>query len=244
MVTPNAGHSRLSEKKLILIAEEHINREHLRYCRGEKPFLEGGQWIPAPLYWFWNFTKTFDEHWQESGKDPYRPMEQLRYFPWLFSLFVKHSRLFIAKSREMGVSWSIVAYAVWKCQFFPRIRVIVQSQKQDKANELVKGAGAPGYARTLYEQQSDWLKRRYPLAIRIEDMPADRMTWANGSTLQGVPAGADQIRLYHPTIYLADEAAHMSEFQACYDAAHPVCTQIIAVSSAAPSWFGDICEGV
>ena len=240
-----------------LAREELKQREELRKLQGQTPVLtdnldedflspnrrnEGRFWIPPPLYWFWNYTKTFDEHWQEAGKEPYRPMERLPYLPWLFGLFLKEPTLFVAKSREMRASWSIVAYAVWKCQFFPRTRVIIQSQKQDKANELVKGSGAPGYGRTLYEEQSEWLKRRCPLAARMEDMPADRITWANGSTLQGVPAGADQIRLYHPAVYIADEAAHMPEFQGCYDAASPVCTQILAVSSAAPSWFGDVCQ--
>jgi len=232
----------LTQQELTLIAQERINREQLQYMRGEKLFYENGLPIVAPLYWFWNFTKTFDEHWQKNGKEPYRPMERLPYLPYLFHTLMNTPILFIPKSREMRVSWSIVAYAVWKCQFVERTRVIVQSQKQDKACELVKGTGAPGYARTLYENQPAWLKRSYPLAGRMEDMPADKITWANGSTLQGVPAGADQIRLYHPAVYIADEAAHMPDFQACYDAAVPVCSQIIAVSSAAPSFFGEMCS--
>jgi hypothetical protein len=66
------------------------------------------------------------------------------------------------------------------------------------------------------------------------------ISWANGSTLQGVPKGADQIRQYHPTLLIVDEAAHVDDFEASYAAADPVCGQIIAVSSAAPGWFGDI----
>ncbi|HEV2491487.1 MAG TPA: hypothetical protein VG204_00280 [Terriglobia bacterium] len=68
------------------------------------------------------------------------------------------------------------------------------------------------------------------------------LAWANGSTLHGVPSGADQIRQYHPTVYIADEAAYLDDFEQSYGAAHPVAAQIIAVSSAAPSWFGEICE--
>ena len=220
-----------------IVKQSYEKDKILNYSWDEKLKL----WIPGPLYWFYS-TKTFDEHWQENGKELYRPMERLPYLPYLFHRFLTTSILFLAKSREMRVSWPIVAFAVWKCQFFERTRVIVQSQKEDKACELVKGTGAPGYARTLYENQPDWLRRLCPLVGRMEDMPANKITWANGSTLQGVPAGADQIRLYHPAIYIADEAAHMPDFQACYDAAVPVCSQIIAVSSAAPSWFGDMCS--
>jgi hypothetical protein len=53
----------------------------------------------------------------------------------------------------MLASWSVVGFAVWKCQFFPRQRVIIQAQKEDKVVELIRGKGNPGYARTLIERQ-------------------------------------------------------------------------------------------
>jgi len=73
-------------------------------------------------------------------------------------------------------------------------------------------------------------------------MPEDKLIWANGSIIHGIPSGADQIRFYHPTILIVDEAAYVDDFQGSFDAANPVCAQIIAVSSAAPSWFGDVCQ--
>jgi ABC-type phosphonate transport system ATPase subunit len=78
----------------------------------------------------------------------------------------------VPKSREMMASWSVVGYAVWTCQFFPRQRVIVQSQKEDKVADLIKGVGNPGYARTLVERQTSWLREKYRLTKRMEDMPA------------------------------------------------------------------------
>ena len=86
------------------------------------------------------------------------------------------------------------------------------------------------------------LKDLHPLAKPSTEMPGDMLAWANGSTLHGVPSGADQIRQYHPTIVIFDEAAHLDEFAESYGAAEPVASQIIAVSSAAPSWFGDVCR--
>ena len=100
----------------------------------------------------------------------------------------------------------------------------------------------PGYARTLYERQPGWLQEAYPLTTpSADDQPAARMSWANGSILQGVPKGADQVRQYHPTLYIADEAAHVDEFKESYAAADPVCMQMIAISSAGPGWFGESC---
>jgi hypothetical protein len=200
-----------------------------------------------PLYWLQNHTKTFDEHWQEKGTEPYcrfPSSEELPYMPFLFELMATARRLLIPKSREMMLSWAVIGYAVWKCQFFERTRVIVQAQKLEKVIDLISGRGNPGYARTLYEQQDQFLKDLHPLVKPSTEMPGDMLAWANGSTLHGVPSGADQIRQYHPTVVIFDEAAHLDEFEASYGAAEPVATQIIAVSSAAPSFFGDVCTDI
>src|SRR5262249_55253251 len=128
------------------------------------------------------------------------------------------------------------------CQIFPSTLVLVQSQKLDKSSELVKGHEPPGYAYTLWDRQDDWLKRRFPLATRPQDLPADKLAWKNGSAIQAIGKGADQVRLYHPTIYVIDEAAFMEEAEASFAAASPVAKQMLIISSAGPGWFGDICE--
>jgi len=119
---------------------------------------------------------------------------------------------------------------------------MIQSQKEDKVMALVSGRGNPGYARTLWEQQDDFLKAMKPLVKAPEEMPGDLLAWVNGSTFQGVPRGADQVRQFHPTLVIFDEAAHLDEFAEAYAAADPVAAQIIAISSAAPSWFGERVE--
>jgi hypothetical protein len=207
----------------------------------ERKCIDGDGAIPGPLYWMQNHTKTHDEHWMEKGTEPNAAFPRLPYFPWLVSRLQSGRRIFIPKSREMMVSWLVVAYGVWKAQFFPSVHVIVQAQKDEKVIDLIKGRGTPGYARTLYEQQPDWLKTRHPLVKPMKDQPEDMIAWASWSSIRGVPKGADQIRQYHPTIVIFDEAAHLDEFRESYGAADPVCSQIIAVSSAAPSWFGDVC---
>lgn len=202
-----------------------------------------GEWVPGPLYWLWNFTKTFDEHWTSKGQgSPYAPFPKLPYMPWLLAEMCTAPILFIPKSRQMMVSWAAVGYAVWRCQQNARTRVIVQSQKLEKAQELVKGTEPPGYARTLYEHQPEWLKRHFPLADKIENMPADKLIWANGSAIQGVGAGAGQIRTYHPTLVIFDEMAFMDEAEGSFGAALPVAQQMIAVSSAGPGFFAEVCS--
>jgi hypothetical protein len=145
----------------------------------------------------------------------------------------------------MGLSWAVIADSVNLCQWNPNTHVIVQSEKETKSVDLVVGKGIPGYARVLWEQQDEFLKNLHPLTKRIDEMPGNLLTWQNGSSIRGIPAGADQIRQYHPARFIMDEAAFLTEASASYDAADPVCSQIIVVSSAAPNcWFGGVCQSI
>jgi hypothetical protein len=161
--------------------------------------------------------------------------------PRLFELMQSERRLFLPKSREMMLSWAIMGRAVHLCQWTENSQVIVQSEKEGKSIDLVVGRGIPGYARVLWEQQDDFLKIAHPLTKPIDDMPGDLLSWKNGSSIRGVPSGADQVRQYHPSLFLMDEAAFLSEAAASYDTAEPVCSQIFVVSSAGPGWFADVC---
>lgn len=199
------------------------------------------QMLASPWYWARHLTQTYDTHWREKGlASPYQSFPDKEYLAAIFSIFQNSTKLFVPKSREMLLSWLMVAYAVWNCEVFPRTFVLIQSQKDEKSQDLV-GSDPGGYARTLYEQQPSWLRAKFPLKGEIK---MNRMSWANGSILHGAAAGPDQVRMYHPSLYLVDEAAFLDDFKASYEAAIPVSTQIIAVSSAAPGWFYDQCATV
>ena len=230
-ITEDAGRKNLV--RLAKAAKRLKELEQIELCRTD------------PLFWLQTWTETFDEKWREKGlKSPYRPFPSKPYFPFLFQLFQTERRLFVPKSRDMMISWAAVGFGVWKCQFFERQHVIIQAQKEGKVAELIKGAGNPGYGATLYERQPQWLTESHPLLKPLQDMPATMISWANGSTLRGIPQGADQIRMFHPTLYLVDEAAFIDDFEQSYGAAEAVASQIIAISSAAPSYFGDVCMGI
>jgi hypothetical protein len=59
-----------------------------------------------------------------------------------------------------------------------------------------------------------------------------------------VASGADQFRQYHPALVILDEAAFLPGAAASYDTAEAVASQIIVVSSAGPSWFGEVCQSI
>jgi hypothetical protein len=86
-----------------------------------------------------------------------------------------------------------------------------------------------------------WSAGGFQVTKPIDDMPGDLPSWKNGSSIRGVPSGADQVRQYHPALFIMDEVAFLTEAAASYDTAEPVSTQIIVVSSAGPGWFAHVC---
>jgi len=70
----------------------------------------------------------------------------------------------------MMVSWAVVGYLVWVAQWYGPAHIIIQTQKEDKARDLVSGIDVPGYVRTLYERQEPWLKALHPIPRPSSDM--------------------------------------------------------------------------
>ncbi len=184
------------------------------------------------LYWAQNWTKTENPHYREQGLEFRERFPTKSYFRVLFDYLAAHQRIFIPKTREMVTSWSVMAYAAHRAQWF-KAEVVVQTDSEDKAKQLV------GYAECLYRNQETWLKELHPLAGDASQLS---LAWRDGGRVFGIPKGENKIRMYHPTIYIMDEAAFLPEAQQCYDAAQPVAKQIIAISSAGPGWFGDQCS--
>lgn len=184
------------------------------------------------LYWLQNHTATDNPKHKEQGL-PYRaPFPQKSYFVPIFKAFAECKRLFIPKTREMLTSWCVMGDSAHRAQW-DRWEIIVQTGSEDKAHELID------YAGQLYKNQPDWLQVLHPL----DGLPSkSEIRWASGGRIMAIPSGVHKIRLYHPTRYVMDEAAFLPEAEQCYNAAHPVAQQIIAISSAGPGWFGDQCS--
>jgi hypothetical protein len=73
--------------------------------------------------------------------------------------------------------------------------------------QTIRVLSSSDYEKTLYDEQEEPLKRRFPLAKPLKQQAVLRLEFANGSRIIGIPEGADQIRSYHPWGLLMDEAA-------------------------------------
>jgi len=212
------------------------------YANRKRAAREGCSEIEAavkdPLIWLQSFTRTVDRHWREAGApSPYQPFPDKPYFRPIIAVFEAEPVVFVEKSRDMMLSWLSVGYLMHCAMTVPGREVLLQSQKERKAFELVD------YAKTLYDQQDERLKRMFPVKKPAWDQADGWLEFAHDSRIIGIPQGADQIRSYHPWALLMDEAAFQEQAGEAYDDAVPACHKIIVVSSAGPGWFADFVQG-
>jgi len=185
--------------------------------------------------WVTQYTQTYNPHWIEEGRSsPYEPFPALPHFAAIFHLIDRERITWWEKSRDMMMSWTCVAYLTLKAMTVPEREVLFQTQKEEKAKQLVK------YAKHLYRQQPQWLKDAFPLSKDLDLQSDLELNVRNGSRISGIPGGADQIRSYHPWGYLLDEASFVVEAGESYnEALAAVKGKIILNSSAGPGWFAD-----
>lgn len=199
--------------------------------------LEVASFDAGPLYWLTRLTKTENPQWEAQSKAsgwdvPFlAPFPRKSYFVPLFGEFLaRHDKLFVPKSRTMMTSWSAAAFAAWSGQW-KHEETVIQCVNEDKALHLID------YVRQLMEYQELWLSARHPLAKRS----SFTISWKAGGEVAAIPGGADAIRAYHPSTYIADEAAFIADGEQALNAVIPTGAKVICISTAAPGWFGDEC---
>jgi hypothetical protein len=205
------------------------------------------------LYWLRNGTKTYDEQAaKKQGLDPkvkpqaYKPFPDWKYFDYAWWVLTHPDPLIsevvmFPKSREMMTSWLVAGYITHFCQYNERALALVQTQSEKKVEKLLT------YSKCLYDQQPDYIRAMHPLkggAIISSDnrQKTTSHEYENGSQIIGLPAGARQIPLYHPSIVVFDEIAHLDEAEAGYNFAKPASRQVIGISSAGPGFLANMCD--
>src|SRR5271165_2170023 len=95
--------------------------------------------------WVTEATETYNEHWLvENRPSPYEKFPRYPYLEALFEILDAERILWLEKSRDMMVSWACVAYLTYQAMLTPECGILVQTQKEGKAIQLID------YAKCLY----------------------------------------------------------------------------------------------
>lgn len=132
----------------------------------------------------------------------------------------------ILKARQLGISWICCGYALWTCLFAPGKVVLLFSQGQLEADEMLRRV------RELYDRLPAWMREAQPYA---REPNTSTLRWANGSAVRSLPATQKAGRSFTASLVVMDEAAHMQWAGPLYTALKPTIDgggQLIILSTA------------
>jgi phage FluMu gp28-like protein len=167
------------------------------------------------LYYLDNMVYTQDEH------DINQPIKRLpmhkQYMRELATHFLHNPLLLVEKSRQMMVTWIMVACHLWDAQFHSGRRIFFQSKKEADANHLIDRA------KVIYANYPEPFKsviyEKYPAKEPMAYLKLE--FYKNQSIIQGTAQGADVIRQYTASRIFSDELAFQEKAEEAFIAAKP-----------------------
>jgi phage terminase large subunit-like protein len=117
-------------------------------------------------------------------------------------------QLIILKARQLGITWLVLAYALWLCIFHASKTVIIISKDQESANETIKRA------RGMFTR----LKSQ-PVALSIDNV--GEIAWSNGSRIKAFASSSDAGSSFTGSLLILDELAKNPKASDIYTSAKP-----------------------
>lgn len=185
-----------------------------------------------PWYFCRTFVKTIDEH---DSKDPYKPFPDKIYLKTAVRTWENEPLLLVPKSRQIMMSWTMVALHLHLAITERAQLIFFQSKKEEDAAKLVDRAFG------IFERLPDFVKEKYPVEKKYSYLAFPE----HDSRIEGIAQGSHQIRSNVASAILSDEMAFQPEAEDAFVAALPAIEgggRFVGISSAAPSFFQQLVE--
>lgn len=167
---------------------------------------------------------------------PFESFPDKPHLYYVCKMWEREKRLIIPKSRQLTLTWEIVALYLHDAMFFPSRLNLIQSKKEEDADEVLER----GF--TIYEHLPSFMKSWQPLA-QGRKTHCQMKFIRNRSRLIAIPEGPDHIRGLTATGLMSDETAFQDSVEKAIAAASPALGdhgRLTMLSSAAPSHFENI----
>ena len=109
---------------------------------------------------------------------------------------INELQIIAIKSRQIGMTWLVLAYALWLCIFKPIQSISLFSKRDDEAVYMLSSDRFLG----MYERLPNWIKTK----ASISRESAHLVRFGNGSTIRAFPTTAGDS--YTSTLAVVDEA--------------------------------------
>lgn len=166
-----------------------------------------------PWFWFQECVKTRDP------QDYMDPVKKFPDFEFLRDLVYDicdrredgkpiYPRVAVPKSRQMLVSWTCCGCALWLAKFWDHRHNFLQSQKETKAWELM--------------ERCEFIEKHHSENVGSPGKFTKSMArFDNGSKIEAVAQGPDQLAQYTPSLVVMDEMALQETAEGAYRAMIP-----------------------
>jgi hypothetical protein len=164
---------------------------------------------------FWlRFVNTRDE---ADASNSVKPFPVVHPYSTLWEQFESEPTLVVAKSRQMLVSWCLAAYAVWLARFHPHKGIYWQTQQWRDAVAMVcmPTGGFQGRCQFIEQNLPPWQR----VAVKESE---GRLQYPNGSIIEALSGGPDQVRGKTVSLYIGDEFAYQTDQEGVYTAVSPL----------------------
>jgi len=164
-------------------------------------------------------------------------------------------RLYVAKSRQLMISWLLCARAVWEILYHPQAWVCFQSKKESDAADMIYDTiASKARASFIMANLPVWMQvclcttesgeRIYrPYTLDQRTFSYGRIVLPNGSRAEALAQGAAQIEGKVPSLFISDESTLQDEWSSSWAAAMPCLSgggRAIAVATMRlPSAYGE-----
>jgi hypothetical protein len=142
----------------------------------------------------------------------------------------ENNRIVILKSRQMGISTLVAAYALWLMIFNSGKNVLAISIKQESAKEIISKV------RVANENLPSWLKIK-----TIEDNRLS-IKFKNKSMILATSSASDASRGYSASLIICDEAAFVENIEALWVSAQQTLSTVVdgkAIILSTPNGIGN-----
>ena len=144
----------------------------------------------------------------------------------VITVWMTERRSIVLKARQIGYSTLLGLYSLWLCFFYPDRLIVLLSQTERKAVDLLAKAD---YA---FKRMPEWMRIRGPKRL---DRTVTKISFDNSSKVESLPSKEDPARGSSVTLIAVDEWAFLDNPEAAWASIEPVADvggRIIGLSTA------------
>ena len=164
---------------------------------------------------FLRYVQTRDEADQHQTTKPF-PIHEA-YLMDLWRLLEAESRVVVAKSRQMMISWLVATFCVWYARFRANTACYYQTKAFEDAVAMV------AMPEGGFEGRCQFIESHLPSWLHMECKVSEgRIQYPNGSIIQALAGGADKIRGKVASVVVEDEFGHQEDQVGVFTAVAPL----------------------